>query len=274
MCAVLSWPPAWGKKVRAAYGYGLCVSVKHMVIVATVFSNDGGHLILVHSLDTGEELRSFGSMGSGPGEFNFSSGGLCTTPSEDTFLLADGNNNRLQELRVADGAWVRSLGEGVLDRPLFVDCNTSVIAVTQAYAGVAVMSLSDGARLAQFGRFSSPHGLRLLGDGSGVVVTDMGPSKCNLTVFTLDGTIVCSIGSFEQGFRRPFDVLECVDTTFLVALFDGDYVVRVSREGRIINRFLPLANGAGNCCRVLALAALPSGGLVVRDSSNIHLFRQ
>ena len=67
-------------------------------------------MLHMHSLEDGSLVRRIGSKGSGKGQFNFNMGGLCVSPDGDSVLVAECYNNRVQEVRVVDGSWVRFVG--------------------------------------------------------------------------------------------------------------------------------------------------------------------
>ena len=168
--------------------------------------------------------RSFGGRGAGPGQFHWAEGGLCMTP-RGTLLVAEHGNDRVQEVNIDDGAWVRFLGCGVLEKPNFVDCSESVIAVSESVRHhVALLSWEHGALLARVGgrgagdgQLNTPYGLRLLANGSGVVVADFNNHR--LCVFALTGSFVRAVPAGKY----PSDVVECDGGAgFVVAnLLDG-----------------------------------------------------
>jgi hypothetical protein len=143
----------------------------------------------------GSLVRSMGSSGAGRGQFNFGHGGLCVSADGDSVLVAEYYNNRVQEVRMGDGSWVRFVGEGVLDTPQQVDCNDDVMVVSESCHRISVLSWSDGVVLKQFGsrgrgagQLNIPSGLRILGDGSGLLVVYSYNHR--VCVFTLEGVFV------------------------------------------------------------------------------------
>jgi hypothetical protein len=229
----------------------------------------------MYSLIDGTRMRSIGSQGGGKGQFNFDYGGLCTSSDGDSVLVADYHNNRVQEVRIVDGTWVRFIGEGVLNEPQYVDCNSDVIVVSEPGNNcISVMSWADGGLRVQFGsygrgpwRLSSPRGIRLLVDGSGVVVVDCWNNR--LCIFTLSGELVAAVVSGEQGLCLPYDVLECAsDGSFIVANLCHS-LVNLSRDGVTVEVLGKLGNGDGPG----ALSALPNDGCLVlaREQRVQHL---
>jgi hypothetical protein len=157
----------------------MCVAVQHGLFAVSDSEADQLHM---YSLVDGTLVRSVGSKGNGKGQFSFYLGGLCVSPDGDSVLVAeDMYNRRVQEVRIMDGSWVRFIGIGVLKKPEYVDCNADVIAVSESSNHrISVLSWMDGSVRARFGSFGSgpgqlfsPRGVRLLADGSGVVVVDM-----------------------------------------------------------------------------------------------------
>ncbi len=249
----------------------MCVVVKHglVIVSAKPDRSSGGFELHMHSLTDGSLVRSIGSKGSGKGQFNFNCGGLCVSPDGDSVLLAECYNNRVQQV-LMDGSWVRFVGEGVLKSPQYVDCNADVIAVSEDCPRISVLSWADGSVRAQFGsegsgpgQLNDPCGVRLLADGSGVVLADC--FNTWLCTFTLSGEFVAVVGSREQGLYLPYDVLECAsDGSFIVAN-GSDNLVKLSRDGVKVGVNGEKGGGNGEFNQPTALAALPDGGMVVRE---------
>jgi hypothetical protein len=252
---------------RVGYGEGMCVASKHGLFIDSCVDR-----LYMHSLADGSLVRRVGSTGSGKGQFDFGAGGLCVSPDGDSVLVAESHNNRVQELRIVDGSWVRFVGEGVLDMPGFVDCNANVIAVSESCHRISVLSWVDGSVRAQFGSYGRglgqlnyPRGVRLLADGSGLVVAD----SCNsrLCVFTLRGGFVAAIGGRKQGLYNPRDVLECaLDGSFLVTTRASHNLIKFSRVGVKVGVYKAQCGATpSELTELAAMAALPGGGILVRD---------
>jgi DNA-binding beta-propeller fold protein YncE len=227
----------------------------------------------VYSLADGSLVRSIGSEGSGKGQFDFFNGGLCVSPDGDSVLVAEYYNNRVQQVRIVDGSWVRFVGKGVLKEPQYVDCNADVIVVSEWCHRISVLSWADGSVRKQFGsqgsgpgQLNDPCGVRLLADGSEVVVVDKDNHR--LCVFALSGEFAAAVGSREQGLSYPFDVLECTsDGSFIVANGLGHNLVKLSRDGSEFEAYHGNSgSGNGEFNGPTTLAALPGGGMVVLES--------
>jgi DNA-binding beta-propeller fold protein YncE len=229
----------------------------------------------MYSLIDGTMIRSIGSYGKGKGQFDFYFGGLCMGPDGDSVLVADTYNNRVQEVRIADGSWVRFVGDGMPDKPEFVDCNADVIVVSGSdNYNISVLSWADGNVLARFssegcgpGQLAYPRGVRLLADSSKVVVVDCWNDR--LCVFTLHGEFVSVVGSGKQGLRGPRDVLHCVtDGSFVVANFGSHNLVKMGWDGVNVDVYGKQGGGDGELYHPTALTALPNDGCLVVDYGN------
>ena len=263
------------REIPCSYGYGVCVAMKHGLII--VSSQPG--LLCMYSLDDGSLVRSVGGAGSGAGKFSFICDGLCVSPGGGSVLVAERYNNRVQEVAIVDGSWVRFVGEGVLKWPQYVDCNADVIAVSETgLHRISVLSWHDGTLLTQFdsygkgpGQLRLPRGVRLLGDGSGLIVADSNNDR--LCVFGLTGEPVSTIGSKEQGLSFPYDVLECAsDGGFVVANCGPRNLVKVCRAGEVLDTHSKCGKDEEEFNGPTALATLPGGGLVIRDGAKVHVF--
>ena len=126
--------------------------MKHGLNIVSQFEMSGGFQLHMHSLLDGSFVRSIGSEGHGKGQFMFYFGGLCVSPDGDSVLVAERYSKRVQQVKIADGSWVRFVGVGVLTDPDFVDCNTDAIAVAETCLHcISVFSWVDGSVLAHFG---------------------------------------------------------------------------------------------------------------------------
>jgi DNA-binding beta-propeller fold protein YncE len=197
------------------------------------------------------------------------------SPDGDSVLVAEFHNDRVQQVRIVDGAWVRFVGAGVLKKPMYVDCNADVIAVAEGSHRITVLSWADGSVRVQFcsggsapGQMILPRGVRLLADGSGMVVTDMNNHR--LRVFALSGEFVAALGSWEQSLRYPFDVLECtLDGSFIVSNWGSGNLIKLSRDGENVCAY------GKELVNVTHIGSLPDGGMVVvdRDGARCSIIR-
>jgi hypothetical protein len=250
-------------------GYGMCVAVKHGLFIV---SDGQTKQLRMYSLTDGSLVRTIGGRGNGKGQFNFQDGGLCVSPDGDSVLVAEYGNKRVQQVRTADGSWVRFVGEGVLKEPQYVDCNADVIAVSEACHRIGVFLWADGSMRAQFGSYGSgpgqliwPTGVRLLADGSGLVVADSWNHR--LCVFTLRGKFMAAVGSREQGLHYPYDVLECASDGGFIVENGRDSLVKLSRDGA---KSWAYGKEGGEITGLYGLAGLPDGEILLRDCDGVR----
>ncbi len=243
-------------------GIGMCVARRHGL---GIVADNVTMRLHMHLLADWSFVRSIGSEGVGKGQFDFWCGGLCVSPDGDSVLVAESKNNRVQQVRIVDGLWVRFVGKGVLRRPQHVDCNADVIVVSETYyAKISAFSWADGSVRAQFGGYGHFGNLRLLADGNEMVVVDRDNHR--LCVFGVSGEFVAAVGSKEQGLYRPWDVLEYVTDGGFIVLDSRDHnLIKCDRAGVNDGKYGTCGDGNGEFKYPAALAALPDGGIVVRD---------
>jgi len=271
----VTWPPIHSHSAECASGDGMCVSLKHGLIIISEHDAFGGFRLHMHSLLDGSLVHSIGSKGSGKGQFVWFHGGLCVSPDGDSVLVAERNDDRLQQVKIADGSWVRFVGVGVLKHPYYVDCNSNVIAVSESRIHrISVFSWADGSVLAQFGsrgwgpgELHFPRGLRLLCDSNELVVADTGNNR--LCLFTVSGKFVSTLAS-KYAVR---DVIEYgADGGFIATNELWVSLVHVSRDAAVSDLIGSTVTSAIQLDDPCALAALPEGGLVVRTRERLHVF--
>lgn len=220
----------------------------------------------VYSLMDGSLVGSISSADSGKGQFKYGIGLICITPGDDSVLVADYCNHCVHEVGIAGSKWIRSIGEGLLSHPFNVVCNTDVIVVTERELGrVNLFSQRNGSirfRWTSDGTGSvlrNLNGMCLTGDGSRIVLA---ASSCQ-GVFKLHGELVRTLDTAEMA---AHDIIECKGG-FITADYWDDTLTMISRAGEQVsvtddNRF----------CGPCALAALPDGGLVVREIDSFQVF--
>ena len=270
-----SWPPVYHRKGICVEGNGLAVDLARGVVVV---SGCEDMQLYVYSLKDGTLIRSFGGQGSDPCEFNWDEAGLCLT-CRGTLLVAECDNQRLQEINIDFGGHVRFVGERVLEKPDYVDCNAAVIAVSETERHcVTLLSWTDGSLLTRFGSEGSGdgqlgycRGLRLLADGTGVVVADQDNDR--ICVFSTSGAFIRSLAAG----KCPNDVVE-VDggASFIVTNYTDGVLTKVPADGSG-GKGVPFGcngNGDGEFDWPVTLAVVPDAGehgdveLVVLDSHN------
>ena len=272
----VSWPPSFVRKAACVKGYGMAVDATRSLIIVSVCSSD--MKLYGYSLADGSLLRTFGSRGAGKGQYDWgnSCGGLCMSP-RGTLLVAEFGNKRVQEVVVDDGTGIRFIGERILNAPEFVDCSETVIAVSESTLHqVTLLSSSDGSLLTRFGsrgsgagEFTIPLGLRLLADGSGIVVADRDNDR--LCMYSTAGVFTRAIAAG----KKPRDVVQCDGgSSFIVCSASDCTLSKVLATTGVIQSFGSKGTGNGQFEIPTALAAVArdtSVELVVLDLNNARL---
>ncbi len=225
----------------------MCLSVKHGLLFVSVRS---AKRIQVYMLADGLFAGSVECEGN-----------MCITPGDDSLLVTEYDNHRVQEFRVLGGESIRCIGEGHLRYPDQVACNTAVLAVSEAGGRVSLFSWRDKSlqrRVSLSG--AVPGGICLLRDSSGFVVAD-GGRRHQLDIFRLDGELVNTI-HMEQHARAA---LEC-QGGFIVAHYWEGSLAKISRPGGEVLGVSSSQYGPNT------LVALPDGGLALREFYCFKLF--
>ena len=184
----------------------------------------------------------------------------------------------MQEVTLADGAFVRFLGSGaavVLNRPQSVDCDEHIVAVAHC-GGVALFDRAHGALLRQLPHcvtpagnvvtITRPLGIRLLRHGGGVVVAD---SAVGVVSMTLSGGALAT--SRTSGRVVDVALMEPGDGSGMYfACPSLRTVVPVDYVG-VLASARPGGLGDGEFSGVAALALLADGSLLVRDVTAVDL---
>ena len=190
----------------------------HMVV-----SYWGLHLVEVYDLDptsaSATYVRTVGSQGSGNAQFQYPER-LAFTPS-NSFLVADINNNRVQELQL-DGTWVRSLTvSSSWSLALFDD-----ILAVGTLGTIELFSYSTGSAIRTIGSLGSEPGqisdyatgLSFTLDGQHIIIADHDGRVSMLKVS--DGSFVKLIAD-----GVGFDVLVAPNGELYIADYDDKRVL-------------------------------------------------
>lgn len=201
-----------------------------------VISECVGHCVTIHSYSKGR--WSFGSRGSGLGEFEYPSGLAIT--SSGTVVVSDGLNHRIQELTV-DGRCLKSVGKkgkGNLQfnqpKGITIDNDTGNLYITE-YANHRVQVLDPdlnyfstiGGSGSAPGRFSNPYTTAFDSLGH-LYVADYGNHR--IQKFTSDGRCMGIFGSKGSG---QGELLNPVG----IAIDDNDILYVTERYNHRISMF-------------------------------------
>ena len=236
------------------------------------------HCVSVFS-PSGEKLRSFGTHGSGQGQFDCPCG--IAVNSEGNILVTDFSNHRIQKF-TAEGQFLAAVGtkgSGPLQFrfPTNIAFNTSnnkVYVVDNKNHRVHVLksdltfSSTFGKQGSGKGQFSYPNGIACDSTGK-VYVADTG--NHHIQVFTAEGKFSRMFGRHGQG-RGELVRPQCVavDTSGMVYVSEGgNHRVSVfTSDCQLVTSFGRMGEGPGEFSYARGLAVDNNGVVYVCDLSN------
>ena len=259
---------------------GVAITKRGEVVVTD--QGMGGNYVTVFSL-SGEKLRSFGTRGSGQGQFDWPCG--VTVDGEGNILVADRLNNRIQKFTAEGQFLTAAAGSGHLQFNCPTDIafntiNNKVYVVEKLNHRIQVLN-SDLTFSSTFGRqdnskgqFSYPYGIACDSTGK-VYVADTHNQR--IQVFTAKGKFIRMFGRRGQG-RGELAGPRCiaVDTSGMVYVSEEDnYRVSVfTTEGQFVTSFGQKGVEQGEFNSPYSLAVDDNGVVFVCDRGNnrIQLF--
>ena len=219
--------------------WGLTVNKKGEIIVVEY----GAHCVSVYS-PTGEKLRSFGSQGSGQGQFRCPRG--VAVDDDGNILVADSFNNRIQKF-TSDGKFITAVGShgngplqfgvpaGIAIHPI----NKRVYVSEGASRRVQILN-PDLTSHNMFGSPGSANGCfsdnpRGLAFDSGQNVYISVTSKTRIQVFTVAGEHLRWLGDKEL--NCPYDVSIDANDTVYVCDTSNNQICIFSSSGAFLHSF-------------------------------------
>ena len=249
---------------------GVAINKRGEVVV----TESDGHCITVFS-PSGEKLRSFGTKGSGHGQFDKPFG--VTVDGEGNILVADTYNHRIQKF-TAVGQFLTAVGKagsGPTDIA-FNTINNKVYIVENGNHHIKVrnsdltLSSTFGKKGNCMGQFTDPYGIACDSTGK-VYVADSGNHR--IQVFTAEGVFTMMFGRRGQGrgeLAKPCHVAVDTRGMMYVSEVDNHRVSVFTTEGQFVTSFGKKGIGSGefNCPQGLAM---DNNEIYVCDFRNGHI---
>ena len=204
---------------------GIAVNSKGVIAVVDF----EGHCILVFD-ETGKFVRKIGGQGDKDGQFKHPTDVIFL--NDDEILVADGANNRIQQLNVQTGNFVKSFGK---------------------------KGSGDG-------ELKYPSSVCITSDGRFIVVVDHQNSR--IQVFTMDGEPVFKFG--DNGPERLDHPTSCVcyEERFIVTDCENDCVKVFDERGRFLYKFGEKGNGDGQMNEAYGLCVDRHNNVFLCDGKN------
>ena len=240
----------FGTPVRVIDGlnspWGVAVNQRGEIIVA----ENSGHCISIFS-PTGERLRSFGSVGSGQGQFSGPRG--VAVDDDGNILVVDAGNNRIQKF-TSDGAFVVAVGKDI-SNPISVSIHPyNKRIVVSDYSNNCIQILNPDLTFnSSFGgrgdnnvrQISCPYTLAF--DSAGNIYQG-GHSNTGVQVFNAEGQLLRRFGqngSGQGGLNFPSGIAIDVDDVVYVAEYYNHHVSVFTTNGAFLTSFGTHGNGQG-----------------------------
>ena len=232
------------------------------------------------------EKKSFGTHGSGPGQFNRPEGIAIETGGN--ILVADNSNHRIHQLS-STGKHLRTVGTkggGPLQfngpRGITVHPGTGKVYVTECWNNRIQVLNSDLTHSSSFGRggsnngeFKHPYDIATDREGN-VYVADCNNHR--IQVFTADGAYLRQFGSEGEGegeLKQPVSIAIDSGRNVVYVAEDGNNRVSIfSTDGVFIKSFGRKGNGPAQFHGPRGIAVDKKGAVYVcdRDNNRIQIF--
>ena len=246
-----------------------------------VVTSPGGNCVSVFS-QSGDKLQSFGTEGSGQGQFMHPYG--VAVDGEGNILVADRDNHRIQKF-TAEGQFLAAVGTKG-SRPLQFDevediaintSNNKMYVVDTSNYRIQVLnsdltfSNTFGKRGENKGEFIYPWAIACDSTGN-VYVVDFGNDR--IQVFTPTGKFLRMFGSHGEGdgeLDRPVGIALDVQDKVYVSERSNDRISVFTSEGQFVTSFGSKGGRPGEFDDPRGLAVDSNGVLYVCDLSNKRL---
>ena len=268
-----------GTPVRVISGlnspWGVAVNQRGEIIVA----ESSSHRISIFSR-TGERLRSFGSQGSGQGQFSSPRG--VAVDDDGNILVAEASNNHSIQKFTSDGTFVAAVDKGTIDISSSFDIsihpdNMRIIVSDFGNNCIQILN-SDLTFNSSFGGHGNKGGQTtypwaVAFDSTGNIYQGGQSSTC-VQVFNADGQFLRRFGCQGSGqgeLNYPSGIAIDSDDVVYVADYYNDRVSIFTTKGAFLTAFGNKGNGQGQFSTPIGIAVDKDGFVYVCDYHNGRL---
>jgi DNA-binding beta-propeller fold protein YncE len=218
-----------------------------------------------------ERVSVIGRHGTGPAEFKYPRR-LCFT-YDDTILVCDMGNNRVQQLTVA-GEFLSSF---TVQRPVSIAVHGDTVAVGTCDGPIEIYSLATGELIRRFGSHGDGPG-QIGGCAAGIRFTPCGLSLLvaewenhRMSLFTVDGVFIKHIGAGVLA-EGPMDVSFGADGEIIVADIGNSRICVFSPDGDSIIKAWGSEGTAAGQFELPKALAVSGSYLYVLDKTRVQVF--
>ncbi len=262
-------------------GFGYVVSVTVSSSTGNVYVFDNSHNNIQEFTPMGSFIRSWGSLGSGNGQFHVtgSASTIAFSPVNGYIYVADTGNNRIQVF-TQDGTYVTSWGSSGSGNSQFNNAQgLGVSPVTgnvyvadygnnrvQEFSPTGVYITQWGSSGSGNGQFNAPNGIAVSPTTGNVYVGDY--SNNRIQVFTSSGTYVTQFANGLVSFLEGVAISPVTGNVFVVSAGDS-HVLEFTSSGAYVGQFGSSGSGNGKLGFPFSLAVSPfNNNIYIPDPNN------
>ena len=262
-------------------GFGYVVSVTVSSSTGNVYVFDNSHNNIQEFTPTGSFIRSWGSLGSGSGQFHVtgSASTIAFSAVNGYIYAADTGNNRIQVF-TQDGTYVTSWGSSGSGNSQFN--NAQGLGVSPVTGNVYVADYGNnrvqefsptGVYITQWGssgsgnsQFNAPNGIAVSATTGNVYVEDGNNNR--IQEFTPSGSYVTQFANGLVSFLEGVAISPVTGNVFVVSAGDS-HVLEFTSSGAYVGQFGSSGSGNGKLGFPFSLAVSPfNNNIYIPDPNN------